>query len=590
MKLRSGWPLLAIALAVFLLAGCGDGPSAGTDAGNTDKVAGTLTDTSGLAVAGRLIQLRTADFQGRLADSLLERSAPGKEWSDTTGPDGSFAFFPGPADTGDFVIEALVDEVKGARVSFRREPKRSVQLGAMVVRAIGGINGKVSLPPSGFGGVVVTLLGTHLSQYFPAGSGDFGFYSLPPGKYSLRVEGIRPMREAKDTSIDVPPGTTVTGVSLAAGSAMDTSAGALSVHLAFPGPLAGSLRARLADGGKIQTADSNGAVLFRDVPVGPHTVLAWGENPFRDTLRLPGIAVQPGLTAVAGEIRFKIKALIVDGIANHDWTRMTAYNSAILKASGIFEVAVSTTPPDNSGPAAWAAWNPRFADHDVVILHCNSGHGDMDSANPWPDSMRTRLEDFVSGGGGLVNTHATFPIFGGWPAFETMHGLNWNFTTKGAPSYQVDSLGGLVADAANFDSGSMEFTTPGNVGEKMGIVNPTHPVNDGLPAHWLLPTSSLAYRLKGIPAGITVLQYSINPGTGHREPQLWTKPFGKGRVFTDAIGHLLPGMPNTTYRCAGYQTTFARGVEWAATGNVTLPVPGDFPGPDSLSLRGNLPD
>ncbi|MDB5048193.1 MAG: Trehalose utilization [Fibrobacteres bacterium] len=594
MKLRARLPIAGAMLAGFLMAGCGDGPSAGTDAGNADKVAGILTDTSGLAVAGRLIQMRPADFQGSLADSLLGHSSPGMEWSDTTGPDGGFAFFPGPADTGDFVVEALVNEVKGARANFRREPKQSVRLGDLVLRAIGGITGKVSLPPSAFGGMVVTLLGTHLSEYIPpgaapAGTGAFGFYSLPPGEYQVRVEGIHPVRKAVDTLIEVLPGKTVTDLSLTAGPALDTSAGALSLRLAFPGPLAGRLKARLEEGGGILTADSGGAVLFQDVTAGSHTVLAWGENPFRDTLRLAGISVKPGLTTAAGEIRFKIKALIVDGIANHDWKRMTLYHSAILKASGIFDVAVSTTPPDQSGPQAWAAWNPQFSENDVVILHCNSGYTVNDSANPWPDSIKARLEAFVASGGGLVNTHATFPGFSGWPAFDEMRGLMWKATQPAGSSYRLDSLDALVADPATLDSGSIENAAPGNPGERMGIANPDHPLNRGLPAQWLLPPSELLYHLKGSPQGVTVLEYSVNPFTGSREPQQWVKQFGKGRVFTSTVGHLYPGTANTAYRCAGYQTTFSRGAEWAASGTVTLPVPGDFPGKDSISLRDNLP-
>jgi hypothetical protein len=592
MKARTSFQTASLLMlaAGWFLSGCGDGPSAGTDAGNTDKVAGILTDASGLPAAGRLIQLRPADYQGAAADSLLGHAGSGREWSDTTGADGSFAFTLRPADTGGFVVEALANEVHGARAAFRRKADQAVRLGILSLRPVGGMNGKVRLPDAGFGSVLVTLLGTHQSGYFPGGSGAFAFYTLPPGDYVLRVEGIAPARPPVDTAITVLPGETLADLPLVAGPAADGADGAISLRLTRPGPLAGSLRARLAEGGDILTADSSGSVVFADVPPGTHAVLAWGESPLRDTLRLEGVQVKPGQTAAAGEIRFKIKALIVDGLANHDWIRMTAYNAAILKGTGLFEVAVSTTPPDKAGPAAWAAWNPRFADHDVVILHCNSGYGNSDSANPWPDSIRTRLEDFVSQGGGLVNTHATFPSFAGWPAFEDMHGLKWKFTPDGAPSYRVDSLGGLAPDTATRDSGSKEFTSPGNAGEKMGIANPAHPINNGLPAQWLLPASDLVYRLKGNPQGITVLQYSINPGTGNREPQLWTKAFGKGRVFTDAIGHLLPGMPNTTYRCAGYQTTFGRGVEWAATGKVTLPVPGDFPGPDSLSLRSNPPN
>jgi len=588
-RLRSAAALLLAAYwAVCNLAACGEGSVAGTDAGNADKVAGTLTDTLGLALSGRLVQMRSADFQGSPADSLLGLASPGKEWSDTTGLDGSFAFTLGLSDTGDFVVEALLDETKGTRAAFHRAPQRFVALGALAVRRIGGINGTVKLPATGFGDALVSLLGTHQCQYFPAGSGAFAFYSLPPGQYRLRVQGVHPVRNAVDTAINVAPGNTVAAVSLTAGQAPDSAAGAVSLRLTFPVPLTGALRARLDGTGAIQSADSSGSVSFPAVPPGTYSISAWGENPIRDTLRLAGITVKPGLTTVAGELRFKIKALIVDGIANHDWQRMTQYNSAILQQTGIFDVAASTSPPDKSGPDLWAQWNPKFSDHDVAIIECNSGYGSNDSVNPWPDSIKARLEAFVAGGGGLVNTHATFPSWSAWPAYNEMQGLNWIDNQPANPSYILDSLGMLVADSAASDPGTFESAAD-NGGELMAIVNPGHPINRGLPALWLHPASGLIYRLKGNPAGVTVLAYTVNASSKDREPQQWVKNYGKGRVFNNALGHIYPGDANTHYRCAGYQTTFARGAEWAASGQVTLPLPSDFPGKDSVSLRNNLP-
>ena len=42
----------------------------------------------------------------------------------------------------------------------------------------------------------------------------------------------------------------------------------------------------------------------------------------------------------------------------------------------------------------------------------------------------------------------------------------------------------------------------------------------------------------------------------------------RGRVFATMLGHDAPAV-NTL----AFVTTFTRGAEWAATGNVTLPVP-----------------
>jgi uncharacterized protein len=51
------------------------------------------------------------------------------------------------------------------------------------------------------------------------------------------------------------------------------------------------------------------------------------------------------------------------------------------------------------------------------------------------------------------------------------------------------------------------------------------------------------------------------------------------------LGHLWKDKPDTALRCAGFQTLFVRGVEWAATGKVTHPLPHDFPTESTVSVR-----
>ena len=45
-------------------------------------------------------------------------------------------------------------------------------------------------------------------------------------------------------------------------------------------------------------------------------------------------------------------------------------------------------------------------------------------------------------------------------------------------------------------------------------------------------------------------------------------PYGKGRVFHTTLGHGVEAANGL-----GFQVTFARGVEWVASGDVTLPAP-----------------
>jgi len=56
---------------------------------------------------------------------------------------------------------------------------------------------------------------------------------------------------------------------------------------------------------------------------------------------------------------------------------------------------------------------------------------------------------------------------------------------------------------------------------------------------------------------------------------LMTLPYGRGRVFHTALGHA-----DYSMKCVGFVTTLRRGTEWAATGDVTIEVPENFPTAD----------
>jgi len=53
-------------------------------------------------------------------------------------------------------------------------------------------------------------------------------------------------------------------------------------------------------------------------------------------------------------------------------------------------------------------------------------------------------------------------------------------------------------------------------------------------------------------------------GTGKDEPVVWVNQYGDGRVFHFALGHDVGAMANPDF-----QQWLRRGVEWAATGEVT---------------------
>ncbi len=117
------------------------------------------------------------------------------------------------------------------------------------------------------------------------------------------------------------------------------------------------------------------------------------------------------------------------------------------------------------------------------------------------------------------------------------------------------------------------------------LVERDHPITKGLKPHFPQPNDELYANLKWQPEGsYHVLATAWDdhalyqgkakqptPGPGLHQPMLWTVPFGKGRVFALMLGHDGPAVSTPAF-----VTTFTRGAEWAASGQVSLPVPPDM--------------
>lgn len=267
------------------------------------------------------------------------------------------------------------------------------------------------------------------------------------------------------------------------------------------------------------------------------------------------------LPATAAE---KLKLLIVDGQNNHNWKATTPILQEFLTRSGRFEVAVETTPPNKSPAEAWNGFRPKFADFQVVLSNYN---GEL-----WPEQVQRDLEKFVSSGGGLVIVHAANNAFEQWPDFNKMIGLGWRGNSFG-DRITTNDAGEVVRTPKGQGPGAghgpqYEFT--------IRLRDTTHPVVKGLPAEWLHTKDELYHGQRGPAADMhliaTAFSDSAKGGTGAHEPMIWWIPYGKGRVFTTVMGHDTYSM-----KCVGFQSVVARGSEWSATGQVTLPIPENFP-------------
>jgi type 1 glutamine amidotransferase len=254
------------------------------------------------------------------------------------------------------------------------------------------------------------------------------------------------------------------------------------------------------------------------------------------------LAIVFSVASLLAQTAPKVKVLILTGVSNHDWRATTPVLREILERTGRFEVHVNEEGR-GCGPET-------FAPYDVLLLNYNDY---KQTAGPWWDARaRAALLDFVRTGKGLVSYHASNNAFWGWPEFDRLVGGTWRETAGHGPyhAYTVK-----IVDAAS-------------------------PITKGLPPTFA--ESDELYHQLSLQSNIHILatawddpkncwKPSEGCGTGKDEPLIWTLQYGVGRVFQTALGHDVKAMQG-----AGFQATLARGTEWAATGQVTIPPPADL--------------
>jgi len=238
-----------------------------------------------------------------------------------------------------------------------------------------------------------------------------------------------------------------------------------------------------------------------------------------------------------------LRVLILTGSSDepyHHWRETTASIRDLLAQTGRFEVNVVDDPALVTPAVLWL--------YDAVVLNYNGPR--------FPAAAEAALEDFVRSGHGLIAVHqASYgEFFGmeyrdrkwhagagpGWQEFSRMIGAHWEPEKIGHARRSVFQVDWKDCD---------------------------HPVAQGLTPSFTA-NDELYHRLT-LERTAHVLADAMSPpeigGTGNREPMIWTNNYGKGRVFFTTLGH-----DATAWAQPGMRTAVARGVEWAASGNVTI--------------------
>lgn len=290
----------------------------------------------------------------------------------------------------------------------------------------------------------------------------------------------------------------------------------------------------------------------------------------------------------------RIQVLIITGRDHfhHRWRSASTRLRDILEEKLHFEVRITE--------AFEGATAQTLEGYDVVVLNYFGAPRPTAEERRWGPQAEQALFDYVRNGGGLVVTHSAF-----WM------GASWN-------DANADELVKLFG-------GAMRPTSRRAPGEHtdVHIVQPDHPITRGVQTSFLSPiddkyvnlavapdndidvlaetTDPAESYLNGAYYGVRAMPgpkiYDIDearklPGVDKPQPVLWTKAYGKGRVFAITFGHVgastlqdahrtrksgreVGPSVDVATRIPQFKTLFARGVEWAATGDVLPdePVP-----------------
>ena len=278
----------------------------------------------------------------------------------------------------------------------------------------------------------------------------------------------------------------------------------------------------------------------------------------------------------------KLRVLIIDGHnPYHEWQVTSPLMKGILEDSGRFTVDIATVPiPADyktspgaiSPPADTSGFRPRFADFDVVVGNYVGPR--------WQAETERDFLAFLAAGGGFVAVHSANNAFTDWPEYNQICGVGgwYGRNERSGPHVYIDDDGNIVRDTS---SGAGGHHGPQHV-YQVRIRDADHPITRGLPPVWLHAQDELYDSLRGPAENMHILATAYSSpefaGTGRHEPMLMTLQYGNGRVFHTVLGHA-----DYSMKCVGFATTLLRGTEWAATGEVTIPVPENFPTTDQAS-------
>lgn len=283
-----------------------------------------------------------------------------------------------------------------------------------------------------------------------------------------------------------------------------------------------------------------------------------------------------------------IKVMLLTGQTDkyHKWEVTSRYLKATLDYQGLFSTDEVLIPSPGKELDEFV---PEFSKYKVVVLSMN--------IPCWNEKAMKAFVNFVKNGGGVVVIHEADNAFindkeynkmiglGGWGGLgaypkwqESLSNstLNWKDRNEKSGPYYYWKNGEYVTDNTSGPGGSHGKRVPFVI----NIRDTEHPITKGLPGKWLHQNDELYGSLRGPAENIHMLATAFSTkesgGTGKEEPVLFTISYGKGRIYHCVLGHTSADYSDSV-QDVGFQVTFSRGTEWAATGKVKQKLPAEFP-------------
>ncbi len=236
----------------------------------------------------------------------------------------------------------------------------------------------------------------------------------------------------------------------------------------------------------------------------------------------------------------KTKVLIITGILSpmHDWRKTNQMLRKSLEVSGHFIVKICE---EFRGMTA-----ESLQDYDAVLINYDGMENfsrDADDAArkviPLGETAEKALCEFVSSGKGIMFFHSST-------------------IAKDAFSKDYTDMIGVTS--------SDQYERYRDTGYIIDMAQ-DHPITEGVEPHWQLCDDDFFNSIEAEP-GTKVLATIYDPANKRDVPMMWCKEYGKGRVFGCALGH-----QQDTLRRLDFCRLLLRGMDWAAHGTITVPMP-----------------